>query len=60
MSGMAGALGITLEKVGYYRLGDQTRAIEPQDITRAIQSMYLVAAEASLLAVGIIFLIAYF
>jgi adenosylcobinamide-phosphate synthase len=60
MSGMAGALGITLEKVGYYRLGDQTRAIEPQDITRAIHSMYLVAAEASLLAIGIIFLIAYF
>ena len=30
------------------------------DITSAIQSMYLVAAEASLLAVGIIFLIAYF
>lgn len=60
MSGMAGALGITLEKVGYYRLGDQTRAIEPQDIARAIQTMYLVAAQASLLSIGIIFLIAYF
>jgi adenosylcobinamide-phosphate synthase len=57
MSGMAGALGVTLEKVGYYRLGDETRPIEPQDISRAIQSMYLVAAQASILAIGIIFLI---
>lgn len=60
MSGMAGALGVTLEKVGYYRLGDQTRSIEPQDISRVIQSMYLVAAQASLLAIGIIFFIASF
>lgn len=57
MSGMAGALGVTLEKVGYYRLGDQTRPIEPQDISRAIQSLYLVTAQASILAVGIILLV---
>jgi adenosylcobinamide-phosphate synthase len=60
MSGMAGALGVTLEKVGCYRLGDETRSIEPRDISRAIQSMYLVAAQASLLAMGIIFLFAAF
>lgn len=60
MSGMAGALGVTLEKVGYYRLGDQTRSIEPQDISRAIHSLYLVAAQASFLAIGIIFWFASF
>jgi adenosylcobinamide-phosphate synthase len=60
MSGMAGALGVTLEKVGHYRLGDPTRPLEPQDISRAIQSMYLVAAQASLLAIGIIWLLAIF
>ena len=44
MSGMAGALGVELEKVGHYRLGDSTRPVGPQDITQAIRSMYLVAA----------------
>ncbi len=47
MSGMAGALGVRLEKVaaqGGYSLGEATRPLEPQDITRAVQSMYLVAA----------------
>ena len=44
MSGMAGALGVELEKVGHYRLGDGTRPIGPQDIDQAIRSMYLVAA----------------
>ena len=54
MSGMAGALGITLEKIGHYQLGDPTRAIETQDISRAIQSLYLVTAQAALTALGII------
>ena len=56
MSGMAGALGVELEKVGHYRLGDPDRSIEPADITRAVQSMYLVAALGLLLALGIIWL----
>ena len=43
MSGMAGALGIELEKVGHYRLGDNTRPVEVHDITQAIRSMYSVA-----------------
>ncbi len=43
MSGMAGALGVQLEKVGHYRLGDAIRQLEPMDITRTIRSMYLVA-----------------
>ena len=55
MSGMAGALGVELEKVGHYRLGDQTRTLEPQDINRAVQTMGLVAGLGLLLALGVIF-----
>ena len=59
MSGMAGALGVQLEKVspqGGYRLGDSTRPLEPRDITRSIQSMYLVAALGLMLALGLTYL----
>ncbi len=37
MAALAGALGIQLEKVGHYRLGDDERAITPRDIRRAEQ-----------------------
>ena len=60
MSSMAGALGVTLEKVGHYRLGDSTRPLELQDISRAIHSLYLVAGQALIVAIGIIFLVASF
>lgn len=46
MSGMAGALGVQLQKVDPdvgYQLGEPDRPIEPKDIGRAVQSMYLVA-----------------
>ncbi len=46
MSGMAGALGVRLEKVdpeAGYQLGEPERPLEPKDIGRAVQSMYLVA-----------------
>ena len=59
MSGMAGALGVQLEKVsphGGYRLGDSTRPLEPRDITRSIQSMYLVAALGLAVALGLTYL----
>ena len=59
MSGMAGALGVQLEKVspqGGYRLGDSTRPLEPRDITRSIQSMYLVAALGLVVALGLTYL----
>lgn len=56
MSGMAGALGVALEKGGHYRLGDNTRPLETQDISRAIQTMYLVAGLGLLIAVGIVVL----
>ena len=55
MSGMAGALGVELEKVGHYRLGDPGRSLEPQDIARALQSMYLVAALGLLIALSVTF-----
>ena len=45
MSGMAGALGVQLQKVDPelgYTLGEPDRPIEPSDISRAVQSMYLV------------------
>ncbi len=56
MSGMAGALGVELQKEGHYRLGDAARPLEPADISRAVQSMYLVAALGLLIALGIILL----
>lgn len=56
MSGMAGALGVELEKVGHYRLGDPTRPLEPRDITRAVQTMYLVAGLGLVLAFGVVVL----
>ena len=56
MSGMAGALGVQLEKVGHYRLGDPNRTLEPQDISRAIQTMYLVAVLGAIIALGIVIL----
>ena len=58
MSGMAGALGVQLEKVsseGGYVLGESTRALESQDITRAVQSMYLVAAFGLVVALVIVY-----
>jgi adenosylcobinamide-phosphate synthase len=56
MSGMAGALGVELDKVGHYRLGDRTRPLEPKDISRTIQTMYLVAGLGLSMALGVIFL----
>ncbi len=57
MSVMAGALGVALEKAGFYRLGDATRALQPEDITRTLQSMALAAGFGLALAIGMIYLI---
>lgn len=54
MSGMAGALGVELEKEGHYKLGDATRPLESTDITRSVQSLYLVAVLGMGVAVPII------
>ena len=56
MSGMAGALGVELEKEGHYRLGDPSRPLEPGDISRAVQSMYWVAGWGILVSLGLIIL----
>ena len=56
MSAMAGSLGVALEKLGHYRLGDATRRLQPEDISRALQSMALVAAFGLALAIGLIYL----
>ena len=56
MSGMAGALGVQLQKVDPdvgYQLGEPGRPIEPRDIGRAIQSMYLVAFFGLVIALAI-------
>jgi cobalamin biosynthesis protein CobD/CbiB len=41
MSAMAGALGIALEKPELYTLGNSYRALEPDDIKRALRIMKL-------------------
>ena len=56
MSGMAGALGVELEKADHYRLGDAARKVEPEDITRTVRTMYVVAGAGLLLALGITYL----
>lgn len=43
MSAAAGALGIELEKIGHYRLGDACRALSCREIDRSIALMYAVA-----------------
>ena len=56
MSGMAGALGVQLEKVssqGGYLLGSPARLPEPADIGKAVQSMYLVAGLGLVAALGL-------
>ena len=54
MSGMAGALGVALEKEGHYRLGDANRPLEAADITRAVQSMYFIAGLGATIVVALI------
>ena len=65
MSAMAGSLGVQLEKVtgsgeSVYRLGDQTRPLENDDITRGVRSMYLVAGMGIVLALVLTFIRATF
>ena len=54
MSSMAGALGVQLEKVGHYRIGDGgTTHLVPKDIKRAKERMYFVIFAGFFLALGI-------
>ena len=58
MAGMAGSLGVRLEKddpeLGY-QLGEPDREIEPQDITRTVQSMYLVALLGLVISFAVVY-----
>ena len=58
MSGMAGALGVQLQKVDPqvgYQLGEPDRPLEPKDITRTVQSMYLVAFFGLVIAMAVVY-----
>ncbi len=50
MSAMAGALGVELEKLGHYRLGEGLRRPEPGDIARTLRLLNYVATLALFLA----------
>ena len=56
MAAMAGGLGVTLEKVGHYRLGDPAPEPQAQHIGRATRALYATTALAAGVAVGIIWL----
>jgi len=56
MSAMAGALGVCLEKVGYYRLGDKFKTIETSDVLKAIK-IALLSTSIHLLVIAILLLV---
>jgi len=56
MSAMAGALGIRLTKVGFYRLGDASKPIHPQDINRTLHSLVFVVSSSVALLSLLVFL----
>ncbi len=56
MAAMAGGLGVTLEKVGHYRLGDPAPEPLPAHIGVASRALYATTALAAAGAVGIIWL----
>ncbi len=56
MAAMAGGLGVTLEKLGHYRLGDPAPEPEAQHIGRATRALYATTALAAAVAIGILWL----
>ena len=56
MAPMAGGLGVTLEKVGHYRLGDPAPEPAAHHIPRANRALCAAAALAAALAIGLIWL----
>lgn len=53
MAAMAGALGVELQKVGHYRLGEGLPEPETKDIDRAVRIMLGAAALAAAVALGV-------
>ena len=56
MAAMAGGLGVTLEKLGHYRLGDPAPEPEAHHIGRATRALYATTALTAAVAVGILWL----
>lgn len=56
MAAMAGGLGVTLEKVGHYRLGDPAPEPGPADIGRATRALYATTGLALAVVIVIIWL----
>lgn len=56
MAAMAGGLGVTLEKVGYYRLGDPAPDPDAHHIGRATRALYATTALSAAVAIGILWL----
>jgi adenosylcobinamide-phosphate synthase len=54
MSAMAGLLGVQLEKLGHYRLGQGLRNPSPDDIERAVAVLSTSAVLAALVALGLL------
>ncbi len=50
MAAMAGALGVQLEKVGYYKLGEARRAVSPDTISQSVRIAWLVSLAGLLLS----------
>ena len=56
MAAMAGGLGVTLEKIGHYRLGDPAPEPAPAHIVVATRALYTTTALAVIVAIAIIWL----
>ena len=56
MSAMAGGLGVTLEKIGHYRLGDPAPEPLPKHIGIATRALYGTTALSAGVAIGLIWL----
>jgi adenosylcobinamide-phosphate synthase len=54
MAAMAGALGVQLEKVGHYRLGDAGAALDAAAVMRAVAVVYVACALAALSGAALI------
>ena len=56
MAAMAGGLGVTLEKVGHYRLGDPAPEPMPGHIASATRALYATAILAAAVGIGLIWI----
>ena len=56
MAAMAGGLGVTLEKVGHYRLGEPAPEPAPAHIGAATRALYATTSCAAAVAIGVIWL----